>query len=136
MVNLSKPKEKIYLLLYNKPLNVGKISDDLYGERNTKVSQLISELLNDGWIEEIKNKERAGWIETALVNHTISGLEALVSNDEGLYRDYRNRIEEGCILHSHACSPCLARICLQQQSHYSQGVRQLIALILDSYEVI
>jgi hypothetical protein len=51
MTNLKNPKEKIYLMLFEKPLNLSIISNRLYGKLNTKISSYLTELESDGWIE-------------------------------------------------------------------------------------
>lgn len=51
MTNLKNPKEKIYLMLFEKPLNLTEISNTFYGKLNTKVSSYLTELESDGWIE-------------------------------------------------------------------------------------
>jgi len=48
MTNLKNPKEKIYLMLFEKPLNTTEISKRLYKKFNTKVqASSISPNLKD-----------------------------------------------------------------------------------------
>lgn len=54
MENITNLQEKICLMIYNEPKKVGKISDEIYGKRNTRISAYITELKDKGWIEEIK----------------------------------------------------------------------------------
>lgn len=51
-------KEVICVIIYGTPMNIKKISDELYNKRNTKVSTYKEELKNNGWIREIDYYER------------------------------------------------------------------------------
>lgn len=52
---MKNPKERIYLVLYEKPLNVSEVNSLLYKKRNAKVSRWITELKRKSWLKEVKN---------------------------------------------------------------------------------
>jgi DNA-binding transcriptional regulator GbsR (MarR family) len=58
MTNLKNPKEAIYLMLFEKPMNLKEISRKLYGKHNTKVSTYLTELESDGWIKYVRDYYR------------------------------------------------------------------------------
>ena len=95
MEKLSEPKKLIYVLLYNKPMNVGDISNHLYGERNSKVSVWLHEMRDDGWIKEVSYEERKKDENGKFKKGTKKDIryKYYISTAKGLYDDILNELD-------------------------------------------
>lgn len=87
--NIKNPKEAIYLLLFEKPLNSSQISKELYKKFNTKVSTYLTELESDEWVKHIRSKDYVRFKKGEKKDSRKSYYEA---TSEGLFIEIHNRI--------------------------------------------